>query len=119
MNGGRAVVREMNRLGMIVNVAHASKRDHPADRGAEQRSGALFSHGGSRHFVDIPRNLSDDAARKIAAKGGVVCLQFGNTFSNRAYYDTPPKGVVFGAISAMFKRFGAFQTIQEIDPRGR
>ena len=52
----------------------------------------LYSHGGSRHFVDTPRNLTDEAAKKIASKGGVVGLQFGNTFSNRAYYEWRQKG---------------------------
>ena len=111
---GRAVIREMNRLGMIVNVAHASN-EAILQTVEESRDPVLFSHGGSRHFVDIPRNLSDEAARKIASKGGVVCLQFGNTFSNRAYYDTLPKDVVFGDVSGMLKRVGALQSIGEID----
>ena len=111
---GRAVIREMNRLGMIINVAHASN-ETILQTVEESRDPVLSSHGGSRHFVDIPRNLSDDAARKIAAKGGVIGLQFGNTFSNRAYYDTLPKGTVFGDVSGMWKRFGALQTIEEVD----
>ena len=111
---GRDVIAEMNRLGMIINVAHASNETILQTVEAS-RDPVLFSHGGSRHFVDIPRNLSDEAAKKIAAKGGVVCLQFGNTFNNRAYYDTLPKGRVFGDVTQMLKRFAAMKTMEEVD----
>ena len=103
----------MNRLGMVINVAHASN-ETILQTVAASRDPILFSHGGSRHFVDIPRNLSDEAARKIAARGGVICLHFGNTFNNRAYYDTLPKQV-FGDVSQMLKRFAGYRTMEEVD----
>jgi membrane dipeptidase len=111
---GRAVIEEMNRLGMVINVAHGS--NETILQAVEiSRDPVLFSHGGSRHFVDTPRNLSDEAARKIAAKGGVIGLQFGNSFSNRAYYEWRQKGAPFGDVSGALKRYGAFETITEVD----
>jgi membrane dipeptidase len=79
------------------------------------RDPVLFSHGGSRHFVDTPRNLSDAAARLIASKGGVIGLQFGNGFSNREYFERRQKGAAFGDVSGMVKRYGAFDTIEALD----
>jgi len=111
---GREVIREMNRLGMLINVAHASNQTILQTVEASSDP-IIFSHGGSRHFIDIPRNLSDGAAKNIAAKGGVICLQFGNTFNNPAYYDTLPKNRVFGDVTEMLKRFAVFKTMQEVD----
>jgi membrane dipeptidase len=111
---GRAVIAEMNRLGMVINVAHGSN-ETILQAAEASRDPVLFSHGGSRHFVDTPRNLSDEAARKIASKGGVIGLQFGNTFSNREYYEWRQKGKPFGDVSGSLKRFGEFDTIAALD----
>jgi len=111
---GRAVIAEMNRLGMVINVAHGS--NETILQAAEiSRDPVLYSHGGSRHFVDTPRNITDEAAKKIASKGGVIGLQFGNTFSNRRYYEWRQKGRPFGDVSGSMKRFSAFETIEALD----
>ena len=82
---GRKLVREMNRLGMIVNVAHASD-EAILQAAAESSDPIIYSHGGFRHFVDLPRCISDAAAKAIAAKGGVIGIQFGNTFNNPEFF---------------------------------
>lgn len=111
---GRAVIAEMNHLGMVINVAHAS--NEAILQTAELSSApVLYSHGGSRHFVDTPRNLTDEAARKMASKGGVIGLQFGNTFSNLKYYEWRQQGRPFGDVSASLKRYGAYDTIEALD----
>lgn len=68
---GREVVRRANRLGMMVDVSHASDacvRDVLAASSAP----VIASHSSARALVDHPRNLPDDLLRAIAAKGGVV-----------------------------------------------
>lgn len=111
---GRRVIREMNRLGMMINVAHGS--NEMVLQAVEASSDpVLFTHGGSRHFVDTPRNLSDEAARKIAAKGGVIGLQFGNTMNNRRYFESRQKGGVFGNASEALKQAGPLETIAAVD----
>lgn len=68
---GREVVRRANRLGMMVDVSHASDvcvRDVLAASAAP----IIASHSSARALVDHPRNLPDDLLRAIAAKGGVV-----------------------------------------------
>jgi membrane dipeptidase len=68
---GRAVVREMNRIGMMVDVSHVS--DDTIDDVLEVSRAPVFaSHSSCRALCDIPRNLTDDQIRRIAAKGGVV-----------------------------------------------
>jgi membrane dipeptidase len=82
---GREIIREMNHLGMVINVAHASEETMLQTVDASSAP-VVFSHGGFRHFVDIARCISDRAAKAIAAKGGVIGIQFGSTFNNPTYY---------------------------------
>lgn len=79
---GRDVVKEMNRLGIMVDVSHLS--DQSAMEAIKlSRVPVIASHSGMRHFTPgFERNASDDVARAIAAKGGVVQLTFGTGFVN-------------------------------------
>ncbi len=82
---GRELIRECNRLGMMLNLAHAA----PATtiQAAEtSRHPLLATHEGFRKFNDIPRTLTDDAYRALASKGGVIGFHIGNEFHNRAQY---------------------------------
>jgi membrane dipeptidase len=83
---GLEVVHEMNRLGMVIDVAHAS--DATMRQVATASSDPLiYSHGGSMFVVNTPRNITDETAKIIAAKGGVIGIQFGNGFNNPKYHD--------------------------------
>jgi len=83
---GRAVVREMNRLGMLVDVSHVS--DETIDDVLETSRAPVFaSHSSCRALSDIPRNLTDDQIRRIAAGGGVVMINIGSYFLDQAVVD--------------------------------
>ena len=84
---GRKVVVEMNRLGIMVDVSHLS--DAAVMQAVElSRVPVIASHSGMRHFTPgFERNLSDELARMIAAKGGVVQITFGIGFVNRQAAD--------------------------------
>ncbi len=83
---GRAVVREMNRLGMVINVSHAS--DESIAQTIELSTDPVVAtHHGLREFNNIPRNMPDDLLKKLAAKGGVIGFQIGNEFHNRKVFD--------------------------------
>jgi membrane dipeptidase len=82
---GRAVIKEMNDLGMVINVAHASN-DAILQSVAASRHPVIYSHGGFYKIVDHPRCISDEAAKAIAAKGGVIGLHFGSLFNNPKYW---------------------------------
>jgi membrane dipeptidase len=83
---GKAVIREMNDLGMVINVAHASN-DAIIQSAAASRHPLIYSHGGFHKIVDHPRCITDDAAKAIAAKGGVIGIHFGSLFNNPKYWE--------------------------------
>ena len=81
---GREVVAEMNRLGMMVDVSHLSD-DAAKQAIALSRAPVIASHSALRHFTPgFERNLSDELAKAIAAKGGVIQIPFGNAFVDPA-----------------------------------
>ncbi len=81
---GRHVVEEMNRLGMMIDVSHLSD-DAVAQSVALSRAPVIATHSALRHFTPgFERNLSDELAKAIAAKGGVIQIPFGNAFVDPA-----------------------------------
>ena len=70
---GREWVREMNRLGIVIDASHAS--DAVFDQMlALSRTPLLLSHSGPRAAFDHPRNLDDTRLRQLAAAGGAICM---------------------------------------------
>jgi membrane dipeptidase len=83
---GREVVREMNRIGMMVDVSHVS--DETIEDVLETSRAPVFaSHSSCRALCDIPRNLTDDQIKGIAAKGGVVMINVSSYFIDPAVVD--------------------------------
>jgi membrane dipeptidase len=81
---GREVVGKMNRLGIMVDVSHLSD-DAVAQSVALSRAPVVATHSALRHFTPgFERNLSDELAKAIAAKGGVIQIPFGNPFIDPA-----------------------------------
>ncbi len=77
---GRDVVAQMNRLGIMIDVSHLSDAA-VAQSVALSRAPVVATHSALRHFTpDFERNLSDELAKAIAAKGGVIQIPFGNAF---------------------------------------
>ena len=72
---GRQLVREMNRLGMIVDVSHASDETF-FDVLETTSAPVIASHSGARAIAEHHRNLSDDMLRALAKNGGVVGVNF-------------------------------------------
>src|SRR5262249_52467904 len=76
---GREVVREMNRLGMIVDISHVSDKTFYDTLDVTTRP-VIASHSSCRALCDIPRNMTDDMIRALARNGGVIGINFGGNF---------------------------------------
>jgi len=109
---GREVVREMNRLGMMVDISHVA--DKTFWDALETSSAPPFaSHSSCRGLSNIPRNMTDEMIVALAKKGGVVQLNFGCQFLSQKSADSSP------SFSAMTARIRAEVEKETSDPEKR
>lgn len=104
---GRDVIREMNRLGMMVDISHTSDATL-ADVLATTRAPILASHSGARTLTASPRNLTDDQLRAIARTGGAIMVNFYSAFIDESWRTTwnaltPERRAAQHALEAQFK----------------
>jgi membrane dipeptidase len=83
---GKQVVREMNRLGMIVDISHVSDEAF-RDVLEVSRAPVIASHSCCRAICNAPRNLSDAMIKDLAGRGGVIQIAFHNGFLSQEYAD--------------------------------
>jgi len=81
---GKDVVREMNRLGMLVDISHVSDKAF-YDALEVSRAPLIASHSSARVLTNVPRNMTDDMIRALAAKGGVVHVNYYAEFLDQNY----------------------------------
>src|SRR5437899_7564139 len=80
---GKDVVREMNRLGMLVDVSHVSDKTM-SDALDVSKAPIFASHSSARALSNVPRNIPDDLLRRIAKNGGVIQVNFYSVFIDAA-----------------------------------
>lgn len=83
---GRELVREMNRIGMMVDVSHISDQA-VKDAVEESKAPVIASHSSVKAIAPIVRNMPDEVIQTIAKKGGVICINFHAGYLEKAAYD--------------------------------
>lgn len=83
---GKDVVREMNRLGMMVDISHTADKTF-YDALEVSTAPIIASHSGCRAVSSYTRNMTDDMIKALAAKGGTMQINFGCDFLSQRYFD--------------------------------
>jgi membrane dipeptidase len=83
---GKQVVLEMNRLGMLVDISHVSDKTM-ADAIAVSRAPVFASHSSCRAISNMPRNMTDEQIKAVAAGGGVVMVNVSSVFLSQKSVD--------------------------------
>jgi membrane dipeptidase len=87
---GKEVVREMNRQGIIVDISHVADKTF-YDALEVSKAPLIASHSSCRAICDHARDMSDDMIKALAAKGGVIQINYEKSFIDQAYKDAYAK----------------------------
>src|SRR6202022_956074 len=104
---GKDVVREMNRLGMMVDISHVADKTF-LDALEVTKAPLIASHSSSRAIANHPRNMTDDMMRALAKNGGVIMINYHAAFLSEEFRVASEKksGNVVQSIAAMSKKCG-------------
>ena len=84
---GREVVKEMNRVGIMVDISHVSDSTFYQVMDMTDVP-VIASHSSCRHYTpDFERNMSDEMIKRLGAENGVICINFGSTFLSKESQD--------------------------------
>src|SRR5271170_1342771 len=101
---GKEIVREMNRQGIMVDISHVSDKTF-YDALAVSKAPLIASHSSCRALCNHVRDMTDDMIKALAAKGGVIQINYERSFIDQAYKDAQDKelGGVVGHLSEVAK----------------
>jgi len=96
---GKDIVREMNRQGIMVDISHVSDKTF-YDSLEVSKAPLIASHSSCRAICNHPRDMTDDMIKALAAKGGVIQINYEKSFIDQAYKDASDK--LTGGVVAQF-----------------
>ena len=99
---GKDIVREMNRQGIMVDISHVSDKTF-YDALEVSKAPLIASHSSCRALCDHPRDMSDDMIKALAAKGGVIQINYEKSFIDQAYKDASEKAM--GGVVGQLNQF--------------
>ncbi len=109
---GKDVVRELNRLGVLVDISHVSDKTF-YDALEVSKAPMIASHSSCRALCDAPRNMTDDMIKALAAKGGVIQINYHMGFLSQEYRNATSNPKLVKELDAeVKKRCGASQACQ-------
>jgi membrane dipeptidase len=113
---GKDVVREMNRLGMMVDISHVADKTF-YDVLALTTVPVIASHSSCRAISNHPRNMSDEMLRALGKNGGVIMINYHAAFLSEEFRVAAEKlkGDVVTALSAMSKKCGGNEACSTIE----
>ncbi len=111
---GKEVVAECNRLGIMVDISHASEKSF-FDIVETTKAPIIASHSSVRTLCDHPRNLTDGQLKALAKNGGVIQICFVSSFIK----EQPPNPERDAAIEALREKYGSRRNIQDEAARAK
>jgi membrane dipeptidase len=96
---GKEIVREMNRQGMLVDISHVSDKTF-YDALEVSKAPLIASHSSCRAICNHPRDMTDEMIKALAAKGGVIQINYEKSFIDESYRQAMEK--VSGGVVALF-----------------
>ena len=111
---GKEIVREMNRQGIMVDISHVSDKTF-YDALEVSKAPLMASHSSCRALCNHPRDMTDDMIKALAAKGGVIQINYEKSFIDQAYKDAQDKlsGGVVEMMDQIRKKCGDDQECTE------
>ena len=103
---GKDVVRELNRLGVMVDISHVSDKTF-YDAIEVSRAPVIASHSSCRALANAPRNMTDDMLRALAKNGGVVMINYHAAFLSEEFRAAPRSPEFQAQSDAIAKKCGA------------
>jgi membrane dipeptidase len=113
---GKDVVRELNKLGMMVDISHVADKTF-YDVLALTKAPVIASHSSCRAIANHPRNMTDDMLRALAKNGGVVMINYEVSFLSEEYRVASDKasGGVVAQLAALSKKCGGDEACSTLE----
>jgi membrane dipeptidase len=113
---GKDVVREMNRLGVVVDISHVADKTF-YDALEVSKAPVMASHSSVRAIANHPRNMTDDMMRALARNGGVMMINYHAGFLSEEFRVASEKksGNVVEAMAAMSKKCGGDEACSTLE----